>query len=73
MSDRPARQSVGVGADDLAPAAGAERHHVCRLIEFLTNLTEPSAKQTLTPPGWLLVGAALHMVPHQYVGSSLLV
>ena len=40
-------------------------HHVGRLTEFLMNLTEPSAKQTLTPPGWLLVGATLHRAPHQ--------
>ena len=36
-------------------------HQVWRAIEFLMNLTEPSAKQTLTPPEWLLVGATLHM------------
>ena len=46
-------------------------HQVWRLIVFLMNFTEPSAKQTLTPPEWLLVGAALHIVPHQYVGSWL--
>ncbi len=45
-------------------------HHVCRAIVFLTNLTEPSAKQMLTPPEWLLVGEALQKLPHQSVGFS---
>jgi hypothetical protein len=30
-------------------------HHACKLTEFLMKCTEPSAKQTLTPPGCRLV------------------
>ena len=31
-------------------------HHGWRPTEFLTKWTEPSMKEMLTPPGWLLVG-----------------
>ena len=44
---------------------------VCRLTEFLMNLTEPSPRSRLTPPGWLLLGgmtARLTMKnPHERV------
>ena len=59
------RKSVGVGTDDFTQIAGAQGPPCLEAIEFLMNFTEPSAKQTLTLPGWLLVGAMLHRVPHQ--------
>ena len=44
---------------DLVPNA----HHVGALMVSLMNLTEPSVKQTLTPPGWLLVAVIIPVAP----------
>ena len=40
-------------------------HQVRRSIESLMNLTEPSQKATLTPPGWLLVAVIAAPIPPQ--------
>ena len=46
-------------------------HQVMRAIAFLTNLTLPSAKPTLTPPGWLLLAVMAAQVPPQPKFGSL--
>ena len=56
-------RSIVVGADHFPPAFVPIAHQVGGLTVFFTNRTEPSAKQTLTPPGWLLVAVIMALVP----------
>ena len=49
-------QSVGVGADDLAPARVPRAFQVSRATPSLMNLTEPSISRRFAPPGWNELG-----------------
>ena len=46
-----------IGAEDLAAGLGAQGRPGVALMVFLMKWTEPSAKQTLTPPGCQLRAA----------------
>ena len=51
------------------PARVPMAHQTERATESLMNFTEPSAKPTLTPPGWLLVAVTAPPMPPQPVSE----